>query len=155
MKLGLMSAALPSLSLAELAAWASYNGFEMLELACWPVSKAERRYAGVTHIDVTDLTPTKAKDILGLMDRHTLQISESVLKAHFAVILRRQAPKNLCVCAENEILRPLRSLRMTSPESFKTVSQRWATILIRCIPIRTIAGWCSIISRKSSRRPRC
>ena len=75
MKLGLMSAALPNLSLAELAAWASRHGFEMLELACWPVSKAERRYAGVTHIDVTELTPTKAKDILGLMDRHHLQIS--------------------------------------------------------------------------------
>lgn len=75
MKLGLMSAALPNLSLAELADWASGNGFEMLELACWPVSKAERRYAGVTHIDVTDLTPAKAKDILGLMEKHQLQIS--------------------------------------------------------------------------------
>jgi sugar phosphate isomerase/epimerase len=75
MKLGLMSAALPQLSLAELAAWASGNGFEMLEPACWPVSKAERRYAGVTHIDVTELTPAKAQGILDLMDRHTLQIS--------------------------------------------------------------------------------
>jgi sugar phosphate isomerase/epimerase len=75
MKLGLMSAALPHLSLAQLAEWAAGNGFEMLELACWPVSKAERRYAGVTHIDVTTLTPTTAKDILGLMDRHQLQIS--------------------------------------------------------------------------------
>ena len=75
MKLGLMSAALPQLSLAELAAWASGNGFEMLEPACWPVSKAERRYAGVTHIDVTELTPAKAQGILDLMDKHTLQIS--------------------------------------------------------------------------------
>ncbi|HET7375728.1 MAG TPA: sugar phosphate isomerase/epimerase [Anaerolineae bacterium] len=75
MKLGLMSAALPNLSLAELAEWASANGFEMLELACWPVSKAERRYAGVTHIDVTELTPAKSRDILGLMEKHRLQIS--------------------------------------------------------------------------------
>lgn len=75
MKLGLMSAALPNLSLAQLAEWAAGNGFEMLELACWPVSKAERRYAGVTHIDVTTLTPAKAQDILGLMDQHHLQIS--------------------------------------------------------------------------------
>ncbi len=75
MKLGLMSAALPNLSLAQLAEWAAGNGFEMLELACWPVSKAERRYAGVTHIDVTTLTPATAKDILGLMDQHHLQIS--------------------------------------------------------------------------------
>lgn len=75
MKLGLMSAALPNLSLPQLAEWAAGNGFEMLELACWPVSKAERRYAGVTHVDVTTLTPAKTKDILGVMDQHQLQIS--------------------------------------------------------------------------------
>jgi sugar phosphate isomerase/epimerase len=75
MKLGLMSAAFPNLSLEQLAEWAAGNGFEMLELACWPVSKAERRYAGVTHIDVTTLTPAKAKDVLGVMDRRQLQIS--------------------------------------------------------------------------------
>jgi sugar phosphate isomerase/epimerase len=75
MKLGLMSAAFPEMSLERLAEWAAGNGFQMLELACWPPSKAERRYAGVTHIDVTELTPAKAKDILSLMDRHSLQIS--------------------------------------------------------------------------------
>jgi len=75
MKLGLMSAALPNLSLPQLAEWAAGNGFEMLELACWPVSKAERRYAGVTHIDVTTLTPAKAKEALGVMEQHHLQIS--------------------------------------------------------------------------------
>lgn len=75
MKLGLMSAALPQLTLAQLAEWASSNGFEMLELACWPVSKAERRYAGVTHIDVTTLTKTKASAIRSLMRRHNLEIS--------------------------------------------------------------------------------
>ena len=31
MKLGLMSAALPNLSLPQLAEWAAGNGFEMLE----------------------------------------------------------------------------------------------------------------------------
>ena len=75
MKLGLMSAALPNLPLDELAAWAAGNGFEMLEVACWPRSSAERRYAGVTHIDVAELTPAKAQDIRGLMERHHLQIS--------------------------------------------------------------------------------
>ncbi len=75
MKLGLMSAALPNLPLDELAAWAAGNGFGMLEVACWPRSSAERRYAGVTHIDVAELTPAKAQDIRGLMERHQLQIS--------------------------------------------------------------------------------
>lgn len=75
MKLGLMTAILPDLSLEEIAAWASDNGFEMLEVCAWPVGKSERRYAGVTHIDVSELTQQKAKDILALMDQHELEIS--------------------------------------------------------------------------------
>lgn len=75
MKLGLMSAALPQMTLEQLAKWASANGFEMLELACWPVSRAERRYAGVTHVDVTTLTRAKASSIRSLMRKHGLEIS--------------------------------------------------------------------------------
>jgi sugar phosphate isomerase/epimerase len=75
MKLGLMSAAFPNMSLEQLAGWAAGNGFEMLEIACWPPSKAERRYSGVTHIDVAEITLAKARDILGLMEQHGLQIS--------------------------------------------------------------------------------
>jgi sugar phosphate isomerase/epimerase len=75
MKLGLMSAAFPAMSLEQLAEWAAGNGFEMLEVACWPPSKAQRRYAGVTHIDVTELTQQGARDVRDLMERHHLQIS--------------------------------------------------------------------------------
>jgi sugar phosphate isomerase/epimerase len=75
MKLGLMTAAFPDKSLEEVAQWASQNGFEMLELACWPVGKAERRYAGVTTLDVTDMDETKAKMTRELMDRYNLEIS--------------------------------------------------------------------------------
>jgi sugar phosphate isomerase/epimerase len=75
MKLGLMSAAFPSLSLEEVAQWAAGNGFEMLELACWPLGKAERRYAGVTHIDVDTLDDAKAKAILEMLKKYNLPIS--------------------------------------------------------------------------------
>ena len=75
MKLGFMTAALPELSLDQLAAWASENGFGMLEIACWPAGKAERRYAGVTHIDVTDMDAAKAKEVRGMMDKYGLEIS--------------------------------------------------------------------------------
>jgi sugar phosphate isomerase/epimerase len=75
MKLGLLTAAFPNVPLDQVAGWAAGNGFQMLEIACWPQSKASRRYAGVTHIDVAELTPSKAQDILALMDRHGLQIS--------------------------------------------------------------------------------
>lgn len=75
MKLGLLSAAFPGKSLEEVATWAAANGFEMLEIACWPMGRAERRYAGVTTIDVASLTPAKAKDILGLLAKYNLPIS--------------------------------------------------------------------------------
>lgn len=75
MKLGLFTSAFPTLSLEEIALWSNQNGFDMLEIACWPVEKANRRYAGVTHIDVSELTPAKAKETRGLLERNHLGIS--------------------------------------------------------------------------------
>ena len=73
MRLGLLTAAFPRLSLEKTAAWASGNGFEMLEVACWPARGGERRrYAGVAHIDVERLDPGKVRDVL---ERHGLEIS--------------------------------------------------------------------------------
>jgi len=75
MKLGLMSAALPQLSLEQLAAWASQNRFGMLEIACWPKGRSDRRYAGVTHIDVDTLDKAGAQEINAMIERHGLEIS--------------------------------------------------------------------------------
>ena len=54
-KLGFVSAILPELSLAEVATFASSTGFDCVEVMCWPRGRAERRYAGITHIDVAGL----------------------------------------------------------------------------------------------------
>jgi len=75
MKLGLFTAAFPEKSLDEIASWSSENGFNAIEIACWPISKADRRYSGVTHIDVTTLTADKAAEILGLLSKYELPIS--------------------------------------------------------------------------------
>jgi sugar phosphate isomerase/epimerase len=72
-KLGLLTAAFPDLTLDEVAAWAAGNGYEALEIACWPGSGGERRrYAGVTHIDVDALDPDA---VHATMERHGLAIS--------------------------------------------------------------------------------
>ncbi len=60
MKLGFASAILPDLSLEEVVQFAGANGFSTVELMCWPKGKAERRYAGVTHIDVVGFTAADA-----------------------------------------------------------------------------------------------
>jgi len=73
MKLGLLTAAFPSLSLEEVARWARDNGFEALEIACWPSAGGERRrYAGVSHVNVEDFDPRAVRD---LVKRHGLEIS--------------------------------------------------------------------------------
>jgi sugar phosphate isomerase/epimerase len=75
MKLGFMTAAFPGKSLEEVASWAHANKFDALEIACWPLEKATRRYAGVTTIDVTDFTPAKAKLCKDIMSKHRLTFS--------------------------------------------------------------------------------
>lgn len=73
MKLGLMTAAFPTLTLEQVAEWSAANGFEALEIACWPAASGERRrYAGVSHIDVDRLDGRAVRDLL---KRHHLAIS--------------------------------------------------------------------------------
>src|SRR5260370_891610 len=53
MKLGLLTAAFADLTLEQVARWAHDNGFEALEIACWPPTDAAvPRYPGRPHIDL-------------------------------------------------------------------------------------------------------
>ena len=73
MKLGLMTAAFPRLTLEKLAFWSAENGYEMIEVACWPSSKGrQRRYAGVCHIDVDALDVDR---VASMLERTGLEIS--------------------------------------------------------------------------------
>ena len=63
MKLGFASAIVPDLSFEEVVSFASTEGYEVVEMACWPKGKAERRYAGVTHIDVGETGPREIERI--------------------------------------------------------------------------------------------
>ncbi len=75
MKLGFVSAILPDLSLEEVVQFASSEGFACVELMCWPKGKAERRYAGVTHIDVVGFTQADADRVRDLMESTGVSIS--------------------------------------------------------------------------------
>ncbi len=75
MKLGFVSAILPDLSMEEVVQFAGEEGYDCVEMMCWPVSKAERRYAGVTHVDVTQLDQAKADAILETCDAAKVEIS--------------------------------------------------------------------------------
>lgn len=75
MKLGFFTAALPGNTLEEAARWGAESGFQAIEIACWPHEKATRRYAGVSHIDVSTLDQPKASDIRKMLDGYGLPIS--------------------------------------------------------------------------------
>jgi sugar phosphate isomerase/epimerase len=75
MKLGFVSAILPDLSLEEVLGFAASEGFECVELMCWPKGKAERRYAGVTHVDVTDFGADEARRTLDMASAAGVAIS--------------------------------------------------------------------------------
>ena len=76
MKLGLLTAAFPTLTLEEVSTWAAANGFETIEVAVWPAGGgAARRYAGTAHIDVESLDQATADRIIGDLADKGLSIS--------------------------------------------------------------------------------
>ena len=75
MKLGFFTAILPDLSFEEVIDFAVEEGFECLEVACWPKMAADRRYAGITHIDVGAFTEADAAEVRALCERKGIEIS--------------------------------------------------------------------------------
>jgi sugar phosphate isomerase/epimerase len=75
MKLGFVSAILPELTLDEVLAFAKAERFACVEAMSWPVGKAERKFAGVTHVDVTDFSQARADDVNALCAKHSVSLS--------------------------------------------------------------------------------
>jgi sugar phosphate isomerase/epimerase len=75
MRLGFVSAIFADLTFEEVLAFAADEGFACVEPMCWPPGKADRRYAGVTHIDVTDFSSDDAEKLHDLLRIHGIGIS--------------------------------------------------------------------------------
>ena len=89
MKLGFVSAILDGWTFEEMIDTASEMGFSCVEVACWPQGRAERRYAGVSHIDVDSLSDEKAAYILNYCKERKVEISSA----------RSKIPRTaLCAC---------------------------------------------------------
>src|SRR3954447_139184 len=74
-QLGLVSAILAELPLERVVAESAQAGYDCVEVMCWPVGKAERRYAGVTHIDVANLDAGEVNRIHDVFSREGMFIS--------------------------------------------------------------------------------
>ncbi len=75
MQLGFVTAIVGELSLSQVIHLAAEIGYDCVEVMCWPPSKAERRYAGVTHIDVTNLNDSAIREIRQLCESTGVSIS--------------------------------------------------------------------------------
>lgn len=73
--LGFVSAILAEKSFDEVISFASENDFSCVEIMCWPFGKAERRYAGVTHIDVSNTDANYVRGIKKTLTEKNIYIS--------------------------------------------------------------------------------
>ncbi len=75
MKLGFVSAILAEQTFEKVISFAKQAGYSCVEIMCWPVGKAERRYAGVTHIDVSNLSKKRIDEIHNTLEQNGVTIS--------------------------------------------------------------------------------
>lgn len=75
MQLGFVSAVFSDLSLDEVLAFAAAEGYQCVEVMCWPAGGPDRKFGGVCHLDVDGLTQSKADDARALCEKHGVGIS--------------------------------------------------------------------------------
>jgi sugar phosphate isomerase/epimerase len=74
-KLGIQSAILGDLSFNEVVDFAADNGFACVEMMCWPRVAEARKYAGVTHVNVTALNDEAIDSIREKLNSRNVYIS--------------------------------------------------------------------------------
>jgi len=143
MKLGFLTAILPELSLEEIVAFAAAEGFECLEVCCWPPGKAERRYAGVTHIDVVALDEERAKATRELLEKGGVSISG--LAYYPNPLSPDEAEAKVAVEHLQTVLRAAPLLGVTQVNTFvgrdwtRTIDAQWGRFVETWVPIVAVA----------------
>jgi sugar phosphate isomerase/epimerase len=132
-QLGFVSAILPDLRLEEVLAFANAERFACVELMCWPKGKAERRYAGVTHVDVGGFDEAAAKRVLTLVQEHGVAIS--ALGYYPNPLAPDPAEARVYVEHLQAVMRAAKFLGVTRVNTFvgrdwtKSVDAQWARFL--------------------------
>ena len=142
MKMGFVSAILEGYTFEEVIEFASKQGFECVEMACWPQGKAERRYAGVSHLDIDRVLKddTYTKYITDFANKKNVEISSL---AYYPNLLEADAEKR--EAAEEhlkKLIKASRKLRIgmvttfigrdqnqSVEENLKLVSEIWPSII--------------------------
>ena len=101
MKFGLVTAILDKYDYEKMIDTVSEMGFQCVEVACWPAGKAERRYAGVSHIDAERVLSDDeyCAYILELLKKNNIRISSLAFYPNTMdpdLIRRNAAIEHLC-----------------------------------------------------------
>ena len=138
--LGFVSAILPDYSLEKLVLFAAEENFSCIEIMCWPLGKSERRYAGVTHIDIDTLNASKIKEIKAFLKDHDVKISglgyypnpldadvekRKFFQDHIKKIIKAAAALDIPVV--NTFIG--RNQYLNLDENFKLFATEWASII--------------------------
>ena len=75
MKIGFVTAIAHDHDLDQVLGLAAETGYDVVEPMCWPLGKADRRYAGITHVDVVDFGAEEAASVTALCARHGVTFS--------------------------------------------------------------------------------
>lgn len=75
MQLGFVTAILDDLSFEQVLQFAAEEGYDCVEAMCWPPGRADRKFAGVTHINVVDFTEARCDDTLALCEKYGVALS--------------------------------------------------------------------------------
>ena len=143
MKLGFVSAILPEFSLTQVLTFARDEGFACVEAVCWPAGKAERKFAGVTHVDVTAFTQTQADDVNALCAESTVSIS--ALGYYPNVLDPDAATAKRCVAHLKKVIVAAEMLGLKTVNSFvgrdwtKSVDENWPRFLKTWRPLIAFA----------------
>jgi sugar phosphate isomerase/epimerase len=143
MKLGFVTAILPELNLNQILEFAAREGFACVEVMCWPVGKAERKFAGVTHIDVTGFTRGQADNVNALCAQHGVRISglgyyPNALDPDLAAAKRQvDHIKKVIVATEKLGLKNMNTF--VGRDWTKTVDENWPRFLKTWKPIIAFA----------------
>ena len=143
MKLGFVSAILPDANLESVLKIASQLDYECVELMCWPAGKAERRYAGVTHLAVDSLDDSAISRVKELTDQYGVAISSigyypNALTASADESQRARDHIACCIKAA-ESLGVDRFTTFIGRDPVKSIDENWPTFLEAWKPLIALA----------------
>ena len=148
MQLGFVSAILPELSLEDVVSFAAASGFECVELMCWPRGRAERRYAGVTHLDCAGFSPDDARRTHELFDKARLEISG--LGYYPNPLAPDPAEANFYVTHLRHVIRAAQLLELDTVNTFvgrdwtRSIDDNWPRFLQTWRPLIQYAAACGV-----------